>query len=104
MRSAQQGRVTTRQLLERQGLRDVLQVDNAMVGECAHKGGTSMIDLCRVLLLFFVFVLMPISLILSTPFVLLWPRAKTDGSYGRTVLRRYGKIIQVLSHIGNAIG
>jgi|GEM_PF-2248413 len=75
-----------------------------MVGECAHKGGTSMIDLCRVLLLFFVFVLMPILLILSTPFVLLWPRANTDGSYGRTVLRRYGKIIQALSHIGNAIG
>ncbi|WP_145178853.1 hypothetical protein [Gimesia aquarii] len=96
--------MTIRQLLERQGLRDVLLVDNTMVGECALKGAISMIDLCRILLLFFGLVLMPILLILSTPFILLWPRAKTDDSYGRIVLHRYGKIIQVLSHIGNAIG
>ena len=63
-----------------------------------------MIDLGRILLLLFCLVLMPVVLVLATPFVLLWPKGESQESYGRIVLSRYGKIIQVLSLIGNAIG
>ena len=62
-----------------------------------------MIELGQLLLLLFGFVLMPIALIVATPFVLLWPRSNAAESYTRTVFRRYFRIVQILSHLGNAI-
>jgi hypothetical protein len=63
-----------------------------------------MIEIGQLLLLLFVLVLMPFVLIVATPFVLLWPRPKTGETYVRTVFRRYGRIVDILTHIGNAIG
>ena len=63
-----------------------------------------MIELGQLLLLLFAFILMPFVLIVATPFVLLWRRANTEETYVRTVLRRYGRIVQILTHLGNAIG
>jgi hypothetical protein len=62
-----------------------------------------MFDLARIFFLFFCLVLIPVVLVLATPFVLLWPRPDSEETYGQAVLRRYGKIIQVLCHVGNAI-
>ena len=63
-----------------------------------------MIELSQLLVLLFGFVLMPFVLIVATPFVLLWPRSNAEEKYVRTVFRRYGRIVQTLSHLGNAIG
>ena len=63
-----------------------------------------MIEFGQLLLLLFVLLVMPFVLAVATPFVLLWPRSNTTETYIRTVLRRYGRIVQVLSHLGNAIG
>ena len=63
-----------------------------------------MIEVGQLLLLLFVFILMPFVLILASPFVLLWPRSNSGETYVRTVFRRYGRIVQVLTHLGNAIG
>ena len=38
--------------------------------------------------------LVPVALIVSTPFVLLWPRPEPDESYGRTVFRRYAGVFR----------
>lgn len=63
-----------------------------------------MIEIGQLLLLLFVLILMPFVLIVATPFVLLWPRPKAGETYVRTVFRRYGRIVDILTHIGNAIG
>ncbi len=62
-----------------------------------------MIELGQLLILLFGFVVMPFALIVATPFVLLWPRSNAAESYVRAVFRRYFKIVQILSHLGNAI-
>jgi hypothetical protein len=63
-----------------------------------------MLEVGQLLVFLFGLVLMPFVLIVATPFVFLWPRSNTDESYVRTVFRRYGRIVQILSHLGNAIG
>jgi hypothetical protein len=63
-----------------------------------------MIELGQLLVFLFGFILMPFVLIVATPFVLLWPRSNAAETHVRTVSRRYGRIVQILSHLGNAIG
>ena len=63
-----------------------------------------MIEIGQLLVFLFVWILMPFVLIVATPFVLLWPRSNTGETYVRTVFRRYGRIVQILTHLGNAIG
>ena len=63
-----------------------------------------MIEVGQLLVFLFGFVLMPFALIVATPFVLLWPRSNPAETSVRTVFRRYGRIVQILSHLGNAIG
>ncbi|MEX0702049.1 MAG: hypothetical protein WD069_08130 [Planctomycetales bacterium] len=49
------------------------------------------------ILLFFL-LLIPATLIVATPVVLVWPRKQeSQASYGRTVLRRYGKVARAAS-------
>jgi hypothetical protein len=62
-----------------------------------------MIEVGQLLLLAFVLIAMPVVLAVATPFVLLWPRPKTEETYLRTVFRRYGRIVNVLVHLGNAM-
>ena len=62
-----------------------------------------MIEFGQLFLLLFALIFMPIVLVAATPFVLLWPRSNRTESYVRTVFRRYRRIVEILSHIGNAI-
>ena len=63
-----------------------------------------MIEFGQLLIFLFGLVLVPIALIVATPFVLLWPRSNAEESYVRTIFRRYFRIVQILSHLGNGIG
>ena len=41
-------------------------------------------------------VMIPISLLVATPFILLWPRKGREQTYLRTVLGRYRKMLNII--------